>query len=248
MLSLTSLDRYSESRPLQAAPNYKYRYPYVSGMLGSLQSLIAVIGSIGTFTGLGMSYYFHQQRQETQQSLQETQEKLQQEMQKRKEITWEELPKESKTLHEDIVHAFDPDIIVTPGLRGGTILNLMYGVKENRLVYVGIREDTRGPARLPSPPEHYIELNTTSKYCHYVPDGLAAEASDKNVLIVDDFVQTGESMRKFKEQIVELGFAADNVRTAALVCSKAAQDGGKEPDFYARTMPSEFQFPWGKAV
>lgn len=213
-----------------------------------IQAAVAVVGSVGTIGGIALSYHFHRQSQRAQEELRESQQKLQRELRKRKKITWDELPKKSRSLRDEIRREFDPDLIVTPGLRGGTILNLMYGVKENRLIYVGIREDTRGPRGLASKPKGYVLLNQTDKYNHYVPAGIREEDADRNVLILDDFVHTGESMMRFKENIVDLGFDPENVKTATIVCSEAAETGGKAPDFYSVTMPPEFEFPWGEAV
>ena len=204
-------------------------------------SLIAALGSVGTFSGIALSYYFHRKSEKAQAA-------LQRQIEKRKEITWDELPKKSRKLRDEVRAEFEPDIIVTPGLRGGTLVNLMYGVQENCLTYVGIREDKRGPNQLPSPPKNYVLLNETDKYRHYLPDGITEEDADKNVLVVDDFVHTGESMKRFKSELSELGFDPENVRTATVVCSDAAESGGKAPDFYGTTMPHEFDFPWGEAV
>jgi hypoxanthine phosphoribosyltransferase len=217
--------------------------------------VFAIVGVGFTLVGIGLSYRAHRQQQGTQEKLRKTQQKLQEaqselkaEVAKRKRITWAELPKRSRSLRDDFEGDFSPDLIITPGLRGGTILNLMYGVKENKLTYTGFREDTRWSNQLDSRPRGYMLLNETSDYRHYLPEGVTEEPTDQKILILDDYAKTGESLRKFRKSLIELGFDSENIKTASIVCSETVTKGGEPPDYYSLSMPSGFDFPWGEAI
>lgn len=167
----------------------------------------------------------------------------------RRRITWSDLLSTCQELRSGIERGFKPDIIFTPCRRGATIANLMFGVGENILMYVGIREDSREEKKFESPPKDYKSVPPTGKYNHYIPSALLAidERKDMNLLVLDDFVDTGDSLKAIVDFLSDEGFQRDNIKTATIVCSEAARRGGKEPDFFSLVMPPDFYFPWGKA-
>ena len=163
-------------------------------------------------------------------------------------ITHEHLFKDSKKLKNNILKEFEPDVLFTPCRRGATIANLMFDVSENILLYVGIREDLR-KGKLKSKPKGYEVVPRTKKYKHYIPRGLLDEKKDANLLIIDDFADSGDSLKTIVDFLVnDNHFQRDKVKTATIVCTKTAIRNGKKSNFFIYDeMPPDFYFPWGKA-
>jgi len=164
----------------------------------------------------------------------------------KRRITWSDLMIVSKELRREIEEQFHPDIIFAPCRRGVTIANLMFDVGENIILYMGIREDLREKTGFEHLPEDYDKIQTTGIHNHYLPRTLSAQ-SNKNILIIDDFASTGDSLRTIVDYMVEKGFQKDKIKTATIVCSESAILSGKAPDFFSLKMPPDFYFPWGRA-
>lgn len=196
-------------------------------------SLVAIGGLIGTFVGIATTIHYHQKTEAL--------------IEEKKQVTWEELRNEAKTLSSEIDEAFEPDIVVTPGLRGATVANLMRGVYESLLVYVGVREDKRMDHLLPSEPKGYVHVSETTKYNHYLPASVVDE-TDKKVLILDAYTESGQSLLSFENFLRDHGFPENNIRRATIFCSEESNRDGNDPDFYSIEISSPFYFPWGKAV
>jgi hypoxanthine phosphoribosyltransferase len=166
-----------------------------------------------------------------------------------KRIPWSDLKSASRELRKEINRKFKPDIVFSPCRRGVTIANLVFDVGENVILYVGIREDLREK-------DFYFSGNAwkedyavveTKKYEHYIPKGMLKER-DINLLILDDFAMSGSSLEKIKDFLVNEGFSEEKIKTATVVCTDAAYDAGKAPDFWWKKTPyTDFEFPWGKA-
>jgi len=154
----------------------------------SIKMDISTIGTIGTvFFGI-LSIYFYKKTLHLNEE--------------RRRITWSDLPIESQELKRKIMRDFKPNIVFTPCRRGATIANLMFSVDENILLYVGIREDLRAEKKLESPPKDYEIISPTGKYKHYIPKALLNEKKDVNLLILDDFADTGDSLMSCQLSIV----------------------------------------------
>lgn len=172
---------------------------------------------------------------------------------KKNDISWDELKKESRNLKFDI-DSYGPDIIFAPCKRGATIVNLMYDVDENIMTYIGIRIEKKGKQKdgQGRPLINLIDKDRivkTNKYCHCIPKDLLEIENKKefNLLIVDDFAKTGDSLENIVNFLKSKGF--ENIKSAAMVCSKTAIKGNKSPDYYRKEIDStEFDFPWGKAI
>ena len=206
---------------------------YLWELLDKLSLIITTIGTIGTiFFGI-LSYYYYN--------------KVSHLNKERRRVTWNDLPIESRELKRKIMRDFKPNMVFTPCRRGATIANLMFSVDENILLYVGIREDLRVGKKLESPPKDYEIVSPTGKYKHYIPKALLNEKMDVNLLILDDFADTGDSLKTIVDFLLEKGFQRSKIKTATIVCSETALRGEKEPDFFSLKMPSDFYFPWGRA-
>lgn len=202
-----------------------------------IRTVVAVVGSLGTVAGIALTSYYHHRTQSL--------------LEERKRVTWWDLRDEAQELRSEIEEEFDPDIIVTPGIRGATVTNMMRGGNERTLapdvrVYVGIREELDDNSES-FDFDHYLPVPPTTKFRHYVPAEILNERGN-DVLILEAFNDTGQSLNSFESYLRENGFPADAVRTAAVVTSEESVADGNDPDFFSKEISRPFYLPWGKAV
>jgi hypoxanthine phosphoribosyltransferase len=68
------------------------------------------------------------------------------------------------------------------------------------------------------------------------------------ILIVDDFVMSGDFLSALKRVLKDAGVSMERVRTASIATTKVAVRNHKGPDYYWWLADDdEFFFPWGKA-
>lgn len=168
-------------------------------------------------------------------------------------ITWNQLQNYCRELRSEIESKFDPEILVTPGLRGAIIAYLMYGTgaHEDFLYFIGIQNKVPNGEvddGHETGTSNFLDvIGETSKYEYYLPKPFPDELADENILIVDDYAHTGESLETFEEYLLENGVDTDSIRTATVVCSSKADEFDKEPDFHGPIEDLPFEFPWGDA-
>lgn len=140
--------------------------------------------------------------------------------------SWENIYQLSRRLSEKIIESrFKPDMII--GLaRGGWVpsRNLcdFLGVKDLislKVEHWGVTASPDGKAKLKYPFE--------------------VDLSGKNVLLVDDITDTGESLKLTKEFVGKMG--PEELKTAAL---QYMTGSNFTPDFYAETIDSEKDWTW----
>lgn len=165
----------------------------------------------------------------------------------KRRINWEDLLSLTKELKQKIYKKYEPEIFFSPCRRGATIANLMFLANDNISLYVGIREDLREKKKLKFQPKGYEIIPQTGKYNHYIPKSLLEETKS-NLLILDDFTDTGDSLKSIVDFLLTKGFDENRIKTATVVCSETAHRGGKNPNFDSITMPPDFYFPWGRAI
>jgi hypoxanthine phosphoribosyltransferase len=86
-----------------------------------------------------------------------------------------------------------------------------------------------------------------AKATTFLPDGLKG-LKGKRVLLVDDFVMSGDGLLRVKDQLLDYGFAKDSIKSGAVVATKVSMANKKGPDFFAREARDfDFFFPWGRA-
>jgi hypoxanthine phosphoribosyltransferase len=169
----------------------------------------------------------------------------------RKRLDWPEIQSAAHDLARDISAAgIVPTAIITPGLSGATFANLIEAtLAKPAPVYVGIRIWKDGKA-IQTPDidleSSYIEIET-SKWRVLMPR-LAHPDNEECVLIVDDFVMSGDFLFKLREALIESGVEARAIHSASIVTTQIAQHAHKAPDFSWFISPDDnFYFPWGKA-
>ena len=74
------------------------------------------------------------------------------------------------------------------------------------------------------------------------------EEKEKNVLIVDDLVMSGDFLHTIKQRLCTSGFNKKNIRFISIVTTDVAISTKKSPDYYWKKITAdECYFPWGKA-
>ncbi|MEU0546775.1 hypothetical protein [Micromonospora sp. NPDC005979] len=69
-----------------------------------------------------------------------------------------------------------------------------------------------------------------------------------NILIVDDFVMSGDFLAGLRARLVDEGVAADRIRAASVAVTRVARKNHKSPEYYWWLADSDdFFFPWGRA-
>jgi hypothetical protein len=92
----------------------------------------------------------------------------------------------------------------------------------------------------------FSRLHPTS--CVLLPDSVKAHAG-QGVLIVVDYVRTGETTRLIRQQLRDWGFTSDDVKVAAVVATRVSLAASRGPEFYDEAVDRIwFNFPWGRAV
>ncbi|MCI4066371.1 hypothetical protein MRQ36_28985 [Micromonospora sp. R77] len=139
---------------------------------------------------------------------------------------------------------FIPEVIVALSDRGAMVAHLV--VRELRkqlpIITVGYLGSSADSVELPG----YKAL-AGAKSSVYLPDRLA-ELNHRRVLLVDDFVMSGDGLIRARSEMFSSGFTAERVRSASVVATRLSIVNKKGPDFYAREVRDfDFRFPWGRA-
>jgi len=141
---------------------------------------------------------------------------------------------------------FRADIVFAPSLRGATFANLLIDQMDRDVpVFVGVTSWKAGTQPL-SVCAGYSSLETSKWHVH-VPKCLF-DYADKNILVVDDFVMSGDFLARLRDTFVAGGLSLQRVKTLAIVTTKVAIRAHKAPDYHwMATSDDSFYFPWGKA-
>jgi hypoxanthine phosphoribosyltransferase len=86
-----------------------------------------------------------------------------------------------------------------------------------------------------------------TKAVTFLPDKLG-ELCDRRVLLLDDFVMSGDGLANVTKALLAKGFESSRLRSGAVVATRLAIANRKGPDYWAReTRDFDFYFPWGRA-
>lgn len=88
----------------------------------------------------------------------------------------------------------------------------------------------------------YRGATTTAGQLH-VQDELLPDLKGRHILLIDDILDTGRTLRHMVEHLRSLGTAS--VRTAVLMRKEGRQEVEIEPDFVGFTIPNEFVVGYG---
>lgn len=165
-----------------------------------------------------------------------------------KSISWNDVNLAAKRFYRKLNKmGFTPDIIYSPGQKGGLIAKLLEEYYNVQIPIVTGFFTPRGSFSLET---NSFEKIATSKWDIFIPDvfDLNTNKKDYKILIVDDFVMTGDSLQTFKNYLINLGYDIDNIKSCAIAITSIATAANKAPDLYEKVVSdNDFYFPWGRA-
>jgi hypoxanthine phosphoribosyltransferase len=139
-----------------------------------------------------------------------------------------------------------PSVIVAAGTRGGIIADLIrshFATECPILVGVVCSSNSDAPGSL----RGFVKW-VGPRWTVFVPSQPNKMWSAGHVLIVDDFVRTGDAMKAIRNALITQGAPPEKLVTAAIAVSDIALDNNRAPDFYWRAVHDvNFSFPWGVA-
>ena len=167
---------------------------------------------------------------------------------KLKTVTWADIQSATKFFWRKLKHQkFKPDFIITPGQKGGIVAQLVKDFYEGEIpIFSGFLEAKDQEC---IKDENYLTLSTTKWHVHMPISLKTFEQKDKvRLLIVDDFVMSGDFLQLLKNTLVELGYLEQNIYSCAVAVTKVAMDANKGPSYHWKVVDDkDFYFPWGKA-
>lgn len=162
-----------------------------------------------------------------------------------KTIDWAQINTGLKHLSKRLKNSnFSPDYILAPGARSGIIAQEMAGFfDENIPVLIGYV--SREPILNGTAEDKFIIVRTSEWYVYLPP--CVKDFSDKKVLIVQDWVRSGEFLLLVKRKLKELEYKEDNIKYCSIAVTQTPIDRNNAPDYYYKKASDECYFPWGKA-
>jgi len=139
---------------------------------------------------------------------------------------------------------FMPDVILALSERGAMVAHLVARELRSQVPIV--------TAAYLSKPDHGTELPgfralRGTKAVTFLPDRLG-ELHGRRVLLLDDFVMSGDGLATVTRALLDQGFAPERLRSGAVVATRLAIANKKGPDYWGReTRDFDFYFPWGRA-
>ncbi len=188
--------------------------------------IVSILGTIGTF-------YFGAKA-----------ERMAREKQR---FSWGDVEEGCRTLNRTAIGRFKPDIIICFSGPSSIIANLMIQLSNYFVpVYTSVlqKPDILSDRYFSTQSFEHI---VTSQWQLHVPAEIFLDKT-KRVLLVDDYVHSGESLSVLKQKLLDRGFPVSNVKSCALICSNIAKEANRAPDYFKYLLDnSVFYLPWGKA-
>jgi hypoxanthine phosphoribosyltransferase len=148
----------------------------------------------------------------------------------------------------DLARAVDrsgymPDFILSISDRGAIVSNLVARELRRQIPIITVGYlDEADEVSIPG----FLTL-CGAKTTTFLPEGLK-DLKDKKILLVDDFVMSGDGVLRVKNQLLKYGFPEDCIRSGSVVATRISIASKKGPDFFAREARDfDFFFPWGRA-
>ncbi len=167
---------------------------------------------------------------------------------KLKDVTWSDIHAATKYFWKNLKNKkFTPTMIITPGQKGGIVAKMVSDFYTDEIpILTGYFESV---GKKPINYEGYTTFHTT-KWNIHLPIAIQEYKNKQTakLLIVDDFVMSGDFLHNLKNELTNLGYLDSNIYACAVAVTKVAIDSKKGPDFYWKVVDDkDFDFPWGKA-
>lgn len=163
-----------------------------------------------------------------------------------KTIDWDQIQVASKALSKSIKKKMIPDVIICPGQKGGIFAQLlMEDLAIEVPIYTGflVNNTTNVDATLQT---NYVSLDTT-KWHVYLPKNIES-LRDKNILIVDDYVMSGDFLSQLKKYLLDHGVDSSKLLSCSIATKDVAIGTNKAPNLFWKIADAGVcYFPWGKA-
>lgn len=139
---------------------------------------------------------------------------------------------------------FMPEAILALSDRGAIVAHLVARELRRQVPIITVAYLGR-PDETTDLPGH--EAIRGTKAVLFLPNGIT-ELSGRRLLLLDDFVMSGDGLRAVIGTLLEKGYDRENIRSGAVVATKISIVSKKGPDFVGReTKGFDFYFPWGRA-
>lgn len=168
-----------------------------------------------------------------------------------KTVSWNDLQSATKFIWKKLKESkFTPDIILSSDPKGGIVAYMISKFYDND-IFTNIGHATlKGIPRVITFSDTTYAVIETSRW----EVGLSKQivdmdgASNKKILIVDDFVLSGDFNTKLIELLHNAGYNRKNIMVCCVAVTKVAIESKKAPDFFWKIVDNnDFYFPWGKA-
>ena len=143
-----------------------------------------------------------------------------------------------------ITREFSPDFLLAiPG--AGVILTELAVIELGDTHPIFVAQQLPESSKETFPPGG-VEF-ATAKWRYWFPTEILLQ-KHKNVLIIDDYAQSGDTLVQVRQTLEGLGFDPDHIKTAALISVRGLQESGKKPDFtWFWVEGHDVHMPWGHA-
>lgn len=168
-----------------------------------------------------------------------------------KTISWTDVHNGTKYIWKELRHLhYNPDVMISPDPKSGIVAYMLTKFFDYD-IFVDVGQAMRKSASISmmDAPEHF-SIISTNKWKVLLSKQLEHMKEKENVriLIVDDFVLSGDFNSQLTEWLKNQGYKEENIMVCCLAVTKVAISSAKAPDLYWKIVDDEnFYFPWGKA-
>ena len=162
---------------------------------------------------------------------------------------WPQIEHAVRALTQRIEHEWKPDLIVCSSAGSVGIIANMYIAYSKRFIplYLGVSRRNARDSPFASRPI-FGSRYTTPRWETFLPSNLI-ESGAERVLILEDAILTGASVREIVRILTEQGFAEEQIATAAVFVPQLSLLIDVKPRFYwSEVAEPVFEFPWGRST
>jgi adenine/guanine phosphoribosyltransferase-like PRPP-binding protein len=162
------------------------------------------------------------------------------------DVGWQTIQSTLHTMHREIEHEFEPDVVVTMSGPGSFAAFMCLAMDPRDVPVIAC---TTFPNRERPSSTHQVfaaaskggtwKVVETQKWLVYLPTTLAEFPSKSRMLIFDDRVVSGHTQREVRSILEEAGY---EVRSAAMIVSSASSE---LVDFHGVVIDDDYALPWG---
>lgn len=168
-----------------------------------------------------------------------------------KSVSWNEIQNATRFIWKKLKgDNFVPDIIISPDPKGGIIAHILAEYYDNKvIILIGYAELSRNNSSGLVSDDNFTVIST-NKWKVRLPTAVESiKPKEKiKILIVDDFVLSGDFNKHMYESLITLGYNRTNIKDCCVAVTQVAISAKKEPKYYWKiVLDSDFDFPWGKA-